>query len=307
MSNIHEPDSRFVERLGWQLSTEYRRTDRFKAHPGKIAIPRIVVAVSLVAGVLMTGVATIKAADYIKDSWQKKIEIARAETEVTLNQAHLESFREMASRAEERFSNGLIREAEYLVVKLAADRAELALQRSRMDLDEVNMSGVIPRDELYAPVVGGRDFVSERLQVEHKKLELELEPLIRRLVRFDRLVENGLVSENELGPVQLEVADRKKIIDKIKNQLELRKRFVSGELTPLEVEISGRITAAESNLRMAESRVDSLQKELDRLMALADRGLVTQSEVSQCRYILDAALAELKFASLEIDVLENIK
>jgi multidrug resistance efflux pump len=307
MSDMHEPDSRFVERLGWQLSTEYRRADRFKAPAGKIAVPRTVVALSLLAGILMTGVATIKAADYIKDSWQKKIEIARAETEVTLNQAHLESFSEMASQAEARYSDGLIREEEYLVVKVAADRAELALQRSRMDLDEVTMSGVIPRDELYAPVIGGRDFVSERLQIEKKRVELELEPLIRRLDRFEQLVENGLVTGNEMGPVQTEIADRNKIIDRIENQLELRKRFVAGELTAREVEIAGRISSAASNLRMAESRVDSLQTELNRLKALADRGLVNQTEVSQCQYTLDAALAELKFASLEIDVLENIK
>ena len=28
MSEFTEPDSRFVERLGWQLSSEYRRLNR---------------------------------------------------------------------------------------------------------------------------------------------------------------------------------------------------------------------------------------------------------------------------------------
>ena len=40
-----------------------------------------------------------------------------------------------------------------------------------LDLEEVKASGEAPRDELYAPVVGGRDFVSERLEIEKRMLE----------------------------------------------------------------------------------------------------------------------------------------
>ncbi len=109
MTKTYEPDSRFVERLEWQLASEYRRTNRLKPSSGKVVVPRRMVAVALLVGVLTTGVAVIKAAEYIKDSWRKGIEIARVGTEVQLKKAHLESTREMAARAETRASIGAIR------------------------------------------------------------------------------------------------------------------------------------------------------------------------------------------------------
>ena len=106
MTEKYEPDTRFVERLEWQLSSEYRRGDRLKSPP-KIAVSRRMAAVAVMIGVLLTGVAVSKAADYFKDSWRKKIEIARAETEVTLKKARYDSTREIAASVEEQVTNGL--------------------------------------------------------------------------------------------------------------------------------------------------------------------------------------------------------
>jgi len=307
MSKTYEPDSQFLERLEWQLSSEYRRTNRLKSSSGKIAISRRMVAIAGIVGTLMTGVTMIKAAEYIKDSWRKKIEIARFETEVKLKKAHLESTREMESRAKMRVSNGLIREEEYRVMKLAVEKAGLNLKKSLLNLDEVKVSGAIPRNELYAPVVGGRDFVSERLKIERKEVELDLEPLMRRLGRFKQLVERDLVRRDQLDHIQAEIAARKVTIDKIQKRLDLRKRFVAGEIMAQGVEIKGRITVAERNMHLAKSRVDSLKEQLKRLKNLEIRGLISQTEIKPLQYALNAAQAELELATLEMDVLEKIK
>ncbi len=307
MSKTYEPENQFVERLEWQLSSEYRRTNRLKSSSGKIAISHRIVAIAGIVVTLMTGVSVIKAAEYIKDSWRKKIEIARIETEVELKKAHLESTKEMASRAQVRFSNGLIREEEYQVMKLAAEKAGLDLEKSLLNLDEVKVSGVTPRNELYAPVVRGRDFVSERLKIERKEVELDLEPLGHRLERFKQLIEKDLVRGEQLDHIQAEIAARKVMIDKIQKRLDLRKRFVAGEITAHEVEIKGRITVAERNLYLAKSSVDSLKEQLKRLKNLETRGLISQTEIKPLQYALNAAQAELKLATLEMDVLKKIK
>lgn len=307
MSKIYEPDRQFVERLEWQLSSEYRRANRLKSYAGKIGIPRRIVAITITVGALMTAVAGIKAAEYIKDSWRKKIEMARVETEVKLKKAHLESTRESASRAEKLASNGLIREDEYQVMKLGAEKAELDLKKSLLNLDEVKASGVIPLNELYAPLVGGRDFVSERLKIEKKEVELDLEVLRSRLRRLKQLVEKNIVPGDELDQIQAEIAALKGMIDKINQRLDLRKRFVAGEITAQEVEIEERRTAAERNWNLAKSRVDSLKEQLKRLLLLETKGMVSQTEIKQLQYALDAAQAELTLATLEMDVLEKVK
>jgi hypothetical protein len=307
MSKNYEPDSQFLERLEWQLSTEYRRANRLKPPSGKIAVPRSIVAVTLSVGILMTGVAVTKAADYIKDSWRKKIEMARVETEVELKKVHMESIREMAYDVKMRVSNGLIREDEYQAMKLAVENAELDLKRSLLNMDEVKMSGDIPRNELYAPLVGGRDFVSERLTIEKKEVELVMEQLGIHLERIKQLVEKNLVREDEMNQIQMEVANRKMMIDKIQQRLDLRTRFLAGEITAQEVEIQDRMSGAERNLHLAQSKVDSLNDQLKRLKTLETQGEISHMEVVQLQYALDAAQAELKLAALEMDVLEKLK
>jgi multidrug resistance efflux pump len=307
MSKIYEPDSQYLERLEWLLSSEYRRANRLKPSSGKVAISRRMVAISLAVGVLMTGVAMTKAADYFKDSWRKKIEKARVETEVELKKVHLESIREMASELKIRVDNGLIREDEYKLIQLAEENAEMDFQRSLLNLDEVEMSGEIPRNELYAPLVGGRDFVSERLEMEKMAIKLDLEQLRIQEGRLKQLVEQNLVRGDETAQIQAEIANRKMMIDKIQERLDLRARFLSGEITAQEVEIQDRMTGAERNLQLARSKVESLQEQMQRLKALEAQGTVSHREVAQLQYALDAAEAELKLASLEMDVLEKLR
>jgi len=307
MNKSYEPDGQFVERLEWQLSSEYRRENRLKTSSGKIAVSRRMVAIAVAVGVLMTGVAVTKAADYIKDSWQKKIEIARVETELELKKVQLESIREMASDIQTRVSNGLIREDEYQAMKLAVQNAELDFKKSLLNQEEVKMSGEIPRNELYAPMVGGRDFVSERLQIEIKEVELVLEQLGIHLERANKLVAQNLVQEADMEAIQAEIAGHKVKIDKLQQRLDLRKRFLAREITAREVELKGRLTAAENNYHTAQAKVDSLSKQLNRLQALEANGAISHMETRQLEYALVAAQAELNLAVLEMDVLEKLK
>ena len=307
MSEIYEPDNQFLERLEWQLSSEYRRASRLKSASKKIAIPRRLVAAACMVGILMTAVAAIKAADYIQDSWRKKIEIARAETEVELKKVYLESIKERAAEVKIRVTNGLIREDEYKLINLAAENAELDFQRSLLNLDEVKASGEIPRNELYAPLVGGRDFVSERLEMEKKAVELDLEQLNIHLGRLIQLVEQNLVRGDEMDRIQAEIANRKVMIDKIQERLDLRTRFLTGEITAQEVEIEDRMTGAERNLHLAQSKVDSLKEQLEGLKSLESKQMINPMEVKQMQYALDAAQAELELATLEMDVLKKLK
>lgn len=307
MTKTYEPDGRFVERLEWQLASEYRRTNRLKPSSGKVAVSRRMVAVALLVGVLTTGVAVIKAAEYIKDSWRKGLEIARVGTEVQLKKAHLESTREMAARAENLASVGAIREEESQALKLGVEKATLDLERSLLNLDEVKASGVAPRDELYAPVLGGRDFVSERLKIQIKDVERDLELLRSRLDQFKQRVEVGVASGGDLDQIQAEIAGRKAMIDETRKRLDLRKRYVAGEITAQDVEIGDRMAVAEKNLHQAQTRVDSLMKQLERSQAQEALGMISPRETSQLRYALDAAQAELKLAALEVDVLGKVK
>ena len=307
MNKNYEPDNQFVDRLEWQLSSEFRRANRLKTSSGKIAVSRRMVAIAITIGILMTGVAVTKAADYIKESWQKKIEMARVETEVELKKVQLESIREIASDIKARVSNGLIREDEYQAMKIAVKKAELDFKKSQLNLEEVKMSGEIPRNELYAPLVSGRDFVSERLELDKMEIELEIYLISRHLKRIKKLTEEGLIQDHELDQVMTVIANQEAHLDKIQQRLDLRSSFLEGEITAREVEIESRLTAAENHLHHAQSKVDSLEQQLTRFQALEARGGITRSETRQLEFAIDAAQAELKLAVLEMDVLKKLR
>jgi hypothetical protein len=303
-----EPDSRFLDRLEWQLTSEFRRMSRLKPAAGKIAVPRWAVALGLAAGVLLTGVAAVKAADSIKDAWRKKIEIARLETDVKLKSAVLEFKKAAAAKAGTQISLGLISENDYLTMELAADRSTLDLERALIDLDEAKTSGETPRNELYAPAVDGRDFVSERLAIEKKGLELDLELRRGRLQeRLKRLVDIGVASPDELGEFQASIAVEEAGIVEIDQRLALRKRFLAGTITAGAVEIEDRMAAAERDLRRAQATVEPLKKRLDLLKTKESVGLVSNTEVQQARSDLEAAQAQLDLARLEKDILSKLK
>jgi len=306
MRKTYEPDSRFIERLEWQLASECRRRERIRAS-GRITVPRRAVTVAVMTGILLAGVAATKAADYIKDSWRKKIEMARVETDVELKKVRLESLLELAARTEDLFANGLVREEESLATKTGVELAALDLERSQMNLDEVRASGLPPRGELHAPLADGRDFVSERLTIEVKSLQADLEILAKHWERSKRLADQALVPADEPGRIETEIGARKAMIDGVLKRLDLRRRYVAGEITAREVEIEARMTVAEGNLGRARAKADFLKKELDHLADLEAKGMVTPMETRQLRYGLDAAMAELKLATLEIEVLRKVK
>src|SRR5512135_2694874 len=127
MRETYDPDRQFVEKLEWHLASEFRRANSLRSQR-KVAVPRGVVVLAIVAGVLLTGVAATKAADLIKDSWLKKIELAKAETDVKLQKAFAEFKIQQTAKAEDRWALGLITQEEYQTIKVVAKRSALDLQ-----------------------------------------------------------------------------------------------------------------------------------------------------------------------------------
>jgi hypothetical protein len=307
MNESYEPNGKYLESLEWQLASEFRRRSRLRAY-GKIAVSRRAASLIIVAGVLLTGVAATKAADLIRESWRKSIEVARVEMDVRLKTAFAEFKREQVARAETQASKGLIRQEEVEVTKLSAEYSALDLGKSQLNLEEVEASGEAPRDEIYAPVVGGRDFVGERMQVEVRRLELNLELRRARLEqRLRRLAEKGLVAGSELEDFQAESATQASLIQKARERFDLRRRFVSGDLSAREVEIQDKLTLAERDLGQAQSELDYMRKQLAHTQALQASGQAQESDVRALEFGLNYAQEEVALATLEIDILKKVK
>jgi len=308
MPSRFEPDAKFVDRLEWQLASEFRRRDRLKPAPGRIAVPRSVAALTLAAGFLLLGVAATKAADLIKDSWRRKIEVARLETEVKIKTAFLEFKKKWSAQTENKFVLGLISEEENLAVRATTDSAAAELERARLDLEEAKISGEAPRNELYAPLVGGRDFVGERLEIEKNMHRIDQDLRRDRIVpSLRRRVELGVVPKSDLDNVLGWLSVDEAGIGDIETRLSLRRRFLAGEISASELEIQARMSAAEKDLREALSELDIVKPGLEHLRAQEDAGIVPNSVVKAAELVLDKAQAKADLALQQIEILKTIR
>jgi hypothetical protein len=307
MPETYEPDRQFVEKLEWQLASEFRRSRRLRS-AGKIAVPRQAIVLTVVAGVLLSGVAVTKAADLIKDSWRRKIELAKAETEVRLQKAAAEFKTGQAAKAEERASMGLITLEDSRAAKLIADRSALGLKKSELNLDEVRASGEPPRDDLSAPLVDGRDYVAERLEIDKRVLELSLDLRQGRIDRrFRTLAQLGLVGRSQMDDVLAATEAERAEVESLRSRIDIRKQFIEGRLSAKDVEIGDRLAIAERDERRARSRVDSLRKDLEDQRQLLAVGQVPEAVVQALQLGLNTAEEELALAGLEIEILKDIK
>ncbi len=307
MPRTLEPDRQFVERLEWQLASELRRRAGLRPAHRRIAVPRPVAVAVVLAGIVLAGVAAIKAADLVQDSWRRRIEVARAETEVRLEAAGLQSQQGREAEVEKRFALGLVPEGDLLIARTSQEKAQLSLERARLNLDEVRRSGAAPRDELYAPLVGGRDFVTERLRLEGRAAELGLQVLAARAKQLEEKRQAGLIAPEQSDSAERAVAARKTRLDEIGQRLDLRKRFLSGAISALQAEIAGRLAAARAGLAAAQSNVEDLKERAAKAKSLQDVGMISPAEADDLREAFETAEAEASLAALEVDILEKVK
>ncbi len=308
MSKRFEPDPRFVDRLEWQLASELRRGEHLQPARGRVAVPRSVAVIGLAAGVLLLGVAATKAADLIKDSWRKKIEVARLETEVKIKTAFLEFKKEWSVQTENKFAVGVISEGDLLTARSATEEAAAELERAVLDLEEARKSGEAPRDELYAPLVGGRDFVSERLEIEKRAYQAAMK--LRRdriLPALRQRVELGLAPKSDLDQVHSWLAGDEAGIDDIETRLALRRRFIAGEISAAELEIQARSSAAEKELLEARAEIDVVQPGLENLRVQVAAGVVPAGALKAAELALGKAQARADLALKEIEILKQLK
>jgi len=125
--------------------------------------------------------------------------------------------------------------------------------------------------------------------------------------RTRQLVEKSLVSADELEGLKAMAAARTAAIEEIRDRLAMRQRFLSGAVSAQEVEIQGRLTSAEANVKSVRAKVESLENQLERITTLERQGLADSTESRYLQAALEAAQAELKLAALEKEILEKAR
>jgi outer membrane protein TolC len=171
---------------------------------------------------------------------------------------------------EQRVSVGLEPQESVRDVRFKVREAEADLKSIELDLGEIRATGREPMHALSAPLVSGRDFVSERLRVEMSvpAAALELEKVRAQAVRSR--FEVGLAHATDVAAAETRTIELESAVEAFRRKMGIRQTFLKGgvpaavaDLRGLEAETDLRRTALARRIDFARRQVRDLQSRIE--------------------------------------------
>jgi len=307
MQHEHQPREQFVAALDRTLTAEVRRRNQLVASSPWLLRSRMRVALAAATLVLMSmaiGGGVVATAFQAQAAGRRNAVLASYEARLSLATQRLDLVKGELQRVERRIAVGVDSDEAAFDARLKVREAEAQVQLLQLQIAEIGLSGAEPLDDIAAPLVGGRNFVRERLEVGLTLPAAALEFENLRLQRVERKVRIGVAQPHEIDLARANVREFQAALAAIQKKLEIRRAFVSKQvdadvanLRVLESEAEQRRAAfglrlelAERDLRNDESRFQKgLLKESD-VMAAKVQVIKLQLELAQA----DAALARIR-------------
>jgi outer membrane protein TolC len=294
MSDRHEPREAFVAELESQLLGEFQRGRRAAPTPRWFPQTTRGMAFATAAVVLMSmgiGGGLVSAAYEAQESAQRDLLLGTLAQRQGLASKQLVLARQRVAEVERRLATGLAPMIEVLETRLTVTEAEVELQVIQLDIAEVRASGREPVKTVSAPLVAGRDFVSERWKVEsqvpataHRIAQTSVEAERRRF-------EVGLASSLDVERAGARLIELEAAVQLAERKIAIRRAFLNRDMT-----------AAVADLRVLEAETEQ------RRVALAHRIDVSRRQLQDVRRRLeigtssrlDLAEAELRLQELQL-------
>lgn len=253
---------------------------------------------------LFVGIGATRTVDHINDAARTELLAAKAEVVRNMAENRYQAVLEHQKSVQKMVDEGLVEESEAQDMAFQSDKMALDVQRSQIDLEEIRETGNTPRNELSAPLVDGRDFVTERLELDIKSIKItirHMKAVMRRIeIRKDYIRD----AEGEVAHYQRAIEAERGRIDEIDKKISLRRQYLRGDLSAEDVELYGLVDAARANMLAASDRVDKAKTQLHDIENRVEQGLVSASELTWARLSYESAKSELRLAEIDLNLVE---
>ncbi len=300
MTTSHLPDPEFVRALEWEICSAQRRQvsldGRCVPGPRRGLFIKGSVVVGLVS--MFLGGAATYAVTRGWNSANAELLIAKAEIFCELAAVKLQHVQERAQHIGVLFDEGLVNRSEMEGVELDLCHAESDSRIQMLNLEEVQLSGKSPNDSLGVSLVAGRDFVSERL-------ELERIPMGERLAQLQDRSKRVVGPDSEREAMQCEIDALALQLRAVDERIALRREFLIGRLSQLEVELRGMRVVANVQRQVIARQLENTKKQYQRVEELHSRGVIPESELSTNEVHLHSLELMLRVADLELQMIDE--
>jgi outer membrane protein TolC len=162
----------------------------------------------------------------------------RSELEVTIDVkraiagSRLELARASYEQAKRGFDVGAITRPALMAAEAELRAAEANAYRLQLDLQEVRETSLAPRDELWAPLVGGRDFVKDRLTADASAAQRKLESVEAAVAEIERSFRAGAITQAALDEARATLEEAKSAFELVAYKLTLRRQSLADHVKP---------------------------------------------------------------------------
>jgi outer membrane protein TolC len=303
MRDRHEPDPRFVESLEGELSRRLRRNQRTGIGPRPAV--RFLKTGSLIAGSLVLGAAAMGFSQQLSDAWRRELLEARLEVQLEVAQQRVALQLETLGLTREQVEQGVRSDRDLMYFELQIAEAEAAAKTTELALEELRRSGREPLGELSSPLVDGRDFVSERIQVRMEIARHHLDVVRHDEERARQRVEAGLISDNEVQARNLVALQAELQLESLAKQLELRRAYLDSEITAVEAELKLIEVQTQNQVVLLNARRDHFQRELEHMEEAVGLGSMHPAAAAQLRTGVAEVEGALRLAQAELEIVQR--
>ncbi|MGD2151805.1 MAG: hypothetical protein PVG79_00965 [Gemmatimonadales bacterium] len=302
MQDRHEPDPRFVESLEWQLSRELRRKRRTGGRP-RTGV-RFLKTGSLIAGSLVLGAAAMGFSQQLSDAWRRELLETRLEVRLELAQQRVDLQLETLGLTREQVEQGVRSDRDLMYHELQIAEAEANARIVELELEELRRSGKEPLGKLSSPLVDGRDFVSEKIEVRMDLARHHLDLVRDDERRTRQRAEAGLVSDEQVEARNLVAMQAELELQSLAQQLELRRAYLDSEITAVEAELKLLEVETQNRLVLLDRQRRHFQRELERFRTAMGVG-PTHPAAAQMRARVAEINGQLHLAQAELEIVQR--
>jgi outer membrane protein TolC len=262
-----------------------------------------IAAMVLVSALLGAGGVVVK--DQVQEAREQEILLAEVEGNLRLAEMEMDLVVTQYEQVEDRYQAGIVSQEAILSARLSVLKAETHHSRLQLDEEEIRATGRAPRDELSAPLVGGRDLVTERLELDRSVAMEELAVAEAQLARIQERYEAGVVGNPELMEAMIPVQRAEARLQGLDRRLELRRQVLDGAITGPEAERQVEMSQLREEMEVLEQAWESAATRLRRTEEWVSHGIVQESELVEARHQLLQLETRMEVLRMKLDVLEE--
>jgi hypothetical protein len=261
-----EMTPQFRAHLECEITRAIRREARFGSRLSTVS--RRLRSVAVVVACLAIGFAANLAHAQVQVTSRRDSLLASAQADLQLLQMRLDLAQREAEAARKKAAAGVVMPSDVEQAEAAAQSLEARVKAEELNIAEIRATKLPPRDELNAPLVDGRDFVSQRLQVNLMTVQQQLQAAENAMADVQRKARIGLASQVAQDEQRVKVAQAQAAMADAARQLALRKQFLA-QKTSIDVlsrelersRLDQELEVARLQAELASARVAAAERE----------------------------------------------